>query len=193
MSVRLSRQSKIAIRLPGNQIAPTARLSILQGENPLNPLFTILHMNKIKQDRRQFNSFVWIVMSGTAGEKTNEVKGKRKRVNSSLTKSEYKELKKSAEKAGMTATLFLKKACFAYMGNKYIVPSGTNRLLQEIIILLRKAGNNLNQIATKSNTFKKLSIFDAKKAKGVLNNLEEQIKTKILNPHHDNQINVPQE
>ena len=78
MSVRLSRQSKIAIRLPGNQIAPTARLSILQGENPLNPLFTILHMNKIKQDRRQFNSFVWIVMSGTAGEKTNEVKGKRK-------------------------------------------------------------------------------------------------------------------
>ena len=112
-----------------------------------------------------------------------------KRVNCTLIRDEYEELSRQASKAGLKLTPYVKRAAFAYTKQEYVVPLRVEEDLQEIIWLLRSIGNNLNQLAAKANTLKQATIFDLKKAKKSVHELESIIKNFVRNPSKQRQSN----
>ena len=112
-----------------------------------------------------------------------------KRVNCTLIRDEYEELSRQASKAGLKLTPYVKRAAFAYTKQEYIVPQKVEEDLQEIIWLLRSIGNSLNQLAAKTNTLKRATIFDLKKAKKSVHELESIIKNFVRNPAKQKQSN----
>ena len=111
-----------------------------------------------------------------------EYKHRTKRVKCTLTRSEYMEMARHANKAGMKLTPFIKKAAMAYVRQEYIVPENQAEDLRKLVLLLRGIGNNLNQLAARSNTFKNTTMLDLMKAKKNLHNLETIIKKFVRNP-----------
>ena len=105
-----------------------------------------------------------------------------KRVNCTLTKKEYEELSRHANKAGLKPTPYIKKTALAYANHEYIVPKNIEADLLEVIWLLRNIGNSLNQLAARANTLKKTTVFDLMKAKKNIHDLETTIKNFVRNP-----------
>jgi predicted HNH restriction endonuclease len=68
----------------------------------------------------------------------------------------YKELQKEALKYSLSPNKLIVKQALAYKDGNYLVPSDTNKNLQQLIFLFRNIANNINQIAKQSNIFKKL-------------------------------------
>ena len=107
----------------------------------------------------------------------------RKRINCSLTKEEYKKILIHAKKADCKITSYFKKSAFAYFENQYILPKNSQKILQGFIFQLRGIGNNLNQIAKKTNRLKKVvNFFNLKKEMQKLHVLENAIQKFISNP-----------
>ena len=61
-----------------------------------------------------------------------------------LTNDEYALITELAKKAGKRRPTFIKECFFAYLESKPMISD--NPQLQEIIVLLRRYGNNLNQL-----------------------------------------------
>jgi len=97
-----------------------------------------------------------------------------KRVNVTLTNKEYSELKKSAEKFGITPTKMLKNLAFEHLDNQNKYPFEVQKSLKELVHILRGVGNNINQIARYTNTAKR--VWDEEKALKHLVFLEEQVQ-----------------
>jgi hypothetical protein len=104
---------------------------------------------------------------------------KRKRVNCSFTKQEYNQIVKHAKQVGLAPTAFLKQTVFAYLNQGIVIPKDINAHLNKITLELRKAGNNLNQIARKANTVKKATIFDLVSAKRILRDMEKKVENAL--------------
>jgi len=113
-----------------------------------------------------------------------------KRVNCTFSREEYELLSNAARRHGFKPTPFTKKAVIAYL-NREVFPSQKSRAdLQEIIYLLRNAGNNLNQLAARANKLKKATIFDLGKAKKILVSLEAEIKSALFNRRRTHDIEI---
>jgi hypothetical protein len=106
----------------------------------------------------------------------------KKRVKCTLEAGEYAQLAKQAIKTGDTPTAFLKKAAFAYLNKKYLVPQNIENSLEKLSGQIRKIGNNLNQIAARTNTLKKVSFGDLNQAKKELERLESAFERFIKEP-----------
>ena len=70
-----------------------------------------------------------------------------KKANVTLSVEEYKEFEKLALKEGLSVPEQIKRMAIAYKKKNYIVPKAHEEELQELILLLRNVGNNINQIA----------------------------------------------
>jgi hypothetical protein len=107
--------------------------------------------------------------------KTHKEKGKR--VSVTLTHQEYLQLKKSAKEQKQTPTKRLKELAFYSLNEKESIPIDTQESFSQFVHILRGIGNNINQMARYSNTFKKIQ--DEGKVLHHLQLLEEKIKTFI--------------
>lgn len=95
--------------------------------------------------------------------------------------NESKILEDYAKNKNMSATEFMKALIKAYQNNtEYILPK--ENMLRELIIEMRRIGNNINQIARFINTNKVLSLHDFKMLEKHLSRLEKQIATALTNP-----------
>lgn len=113
-----------------------------------------------------------------------------KRINCTLTKKEFAELKKHAKKTGCTPTKFLRLAAFAYTRQEFLLPTNLEEELHQVRWFIRNIADNINQIATHTNTIKNATIYDLKSAEKQVDDLETAICQRILNPplSHDRQI-----
>ena len=107
-----------------------------------------------------------------------EHKNPSKRVNVSLSKSEYFRLKKSAKEQKISPTKQLKNLAFIALDEQENYPVEIEKSLKELVHVLRGVGNNINQIARYSNTVKKA--WNEDKALQHLIFLEQEIQ-KFLN------------
>ena len=104
-------------------------------------------------------------------------KEKGKRVSVTLTHQEYLQLKKSAKKEKQTPTKRLKELAFNSLNEKENIPINVQESFSQFVHILRGVGNNINQMARHSHTFKKIQ--DEGKVLDHLQLLEEKIKTFI--------------
>lgn len=111
-----------------------------------------------------------------------EYRKNHKQVNCTLTKKEFRKLKKHAEKAGYTPTEYLCLAAFAYTEKKFLSPESLETELQRTRYLILNIADNINQIAHHTNRVKNATLFDLLKARKLVYDLEELIRKKILNP-----------
>jgi hypothetical protein len=107
---------------------------------------------------------------------------KKKTINCLLHEWQYKQIIQHAAKSGKKPTTYFRDAAMAYMAQKYVVPEDVNTSLKATIFQIRKIATNLNQIAKRTNTLQKLTLFDALKAKHAMLDLEDTIKSFIRNP-----------
>ena len=106
---------------------------------------------------------------------TRSVTG-RKRVNCSFNEQDFNKLIAFSKKSGRKPTAVLRETFFAYLGKDFILPEDLEKNLQKFTFQIRSIGNNLNQIARKTNKLKKAAnFFDLKKELARLHDLEESI------------------
>lgn len=70
----------------------------------------------------------------------------RKRVYGTLTKEEYAEIERRAEEAGRAVWTQIHAEAEAYARGEYLPPKEIEQRISELIVQLRRIGNNLNQI-----------------------------------------------
>lgn len=76
----------------------------------------------------------------------------RKRVFGTLTTEEYAEIERRAEEAGRAVWAQIHAEAEAYARGEYLPPKEVERRITELIVQLRRVGNNLNQIARELHT-----------------------------------------
>ena len=97
-----------------------------------------------------------------------------------FTLNEEKELREKAEKKKLSLKDYIKVAISTYDDGRFIVPG--DKKIQELILQIRKIGNNVNQLVRYINTNKKLDITDIQKLQKHLAEIEEKIKDLLENP-----------
>lgn len=102
------------------------------------------------------------------------------RVNCTLSKKEYKQLKNISEAQKISHTKLLKKLAFSLLEKrKYFSPSGEKNL-RGLILEIRKIGVNINQIAKHTNTFQKVGFPDLREVHKRLDELEKMLHEAII-------------
>lgn len=105
-----------------------------------------------------------------------EYKQRRKRIKCTFTPEEFKKIRKEADKAGLKASVYLKQACFALQTNKPLHSQELQESFNQTMPLLRNVANNINQIAHRVNTVKKVAFGDLLKTKKQVHELEKIIE-----------------
>lgn len=77
-----------------------------------------------------------------------------RRVSVTLTEAEYELLLRCAELDGQSPTTHLKRRAFEHMASRYAPPPDIRSKLDELVRVVRGIGNNVNQIARRSNDLK---------------------------------------
>lgn len=108
-----------------------------------------------------------------------ENKDKIKRVNLTLTVEEHKRLCRMAKAESKKPTGFLKELAFVSLEDRANYPLDVSSDLGELVLILRGIGNNINQIARHSNTFKK--VLDENEVLLNIKNMEDEIKKFLKN------------
>lgn len=103
-------------------------------------------------------------------------------LNVTLTKSEYRRLRKEAKVSGRKCTAFFREAAFAYLNQEYLVPERLDEALYALTYQLTAMGNNLNQIAKHVNTQRRASPEDLSAARSLLEHAEDLIDSFVRNP-----------
>lgn len=97
-----------------------------------------------------------------------------KRVNLTLTQTEYSYFKKIADRERVKVGKIIKTMALAQIGKTFYQPEEIQKKLDDLIFLIRNIANNLNQIARHSNTIK--IVLDENKVFTYIKNLEQSIK-----------------
>ncbi len=101
-------------------------------------------------------------------------KQRRRRVYGTLTPKQYQTLESRAKVAGRGVFQQLWQESQAYQQQRYLPSTTVERLHQELINQLRRIGNNVNQIAKHTNSFRRMvtqrQVFEQ------LQNLENLLK-----------------
>lgn len=73
------------------------------------------------------------------------------------------------------------KACvYAYVNQGFIIPD--NQQIQKLELLLRRIGNNVNQIARSANTFEEVEKENIQLMQNQINNLEAELSQQLRQP-----------
>lgn len=100
-----------------------------------------------------------------------------------LRTSEDEQVQKHAQYYGIKPTSFVRVATIAFMKGLKPLPRPVEKEIEKLKFLWSNTTNNLNQIAKRVNTLKKVTIFDLLEAKTKLNKLITQFETSIRNLH----------
>ena len=98
---------------------------------------------------------------------------RHRRINCRVSQREYDTITAAATKAGMPRATFIRAAAFAHIGGQFIVPPSVQEELAHLTAELRRMGNNLNQIARKTNTFQRATIIDLFRTRRILDRVED--------------------
>jgi hypothetical protein len=105
-----------------------------------------------------------------------------KRINSTLTKTEYATVKTRAARLHMKPTACFKALALAYSEQHYLVPANVEAKLEAVIALLRNIASNVNQVARQANQIGQVGLQDYLVLKEEVLTLEDKIKRAIRNP-----------
>ncbi len=106
-----------------------------------------------------------------------------------LSETQHRQLKTSAQRSGRTLTAYLRESAFAYMAERYLVPRDIEDSLSGAIMEFRAIGNNINQIAKHSNTQRRASLDDIKQSLELVRQLEKQVIRFCSHPsQHGHQV-----
>lgn len=122
-----------------------------------------LFLYKVAMDRREYQK-----------QYKEEYNKTVKRVNLTLTQTEYSYFKKIADREGVKVGKIIKTMALAQIGKTFYQPEEIQKKLDDLIFLIRNIANNLNQIARHSNTIK--IVLDENKVFTYIKNLEQSIK-----------------
>lgn len=96
-------------------------------------------------------------------------------------KPEDEQVQKHAHYYGIKPTSFVRVATIAFMKGLKPLPRPVEREIEKLKSLWSNATNNLNQIAKRVNTLKKVTIFDLLQAKITMKKLINQLEISIKN------------
>ena len=82
----------------------------------------------------------------------DRVRKTHKRVYGTLTNDEYAQFQQRAEEARRAVWTQIQKEAEAYARGEYLPPQQAENRIAELVLQLRRIGNNLNQIARQLNT-----------------------------------------
>ena len=105
-------------------------------------------------------------------------KEKTKRVNLTLSNSEYKAFKELANNESLPVASLIKKLASAYKNNLKYVSADKDSELKELIFLIRNIANNLNQLAFSNNALGQM--VDKFEVLAHIQQLEQAIKDFIV-------------
>lgn len=98
-----------------------------------------------------------------------------------MSLDEAKRFEGFANEKNMQLLEFIKSLLKAYQNNtEYILPK--ENMLKELILEMRKIGNNINQMARIINTNKTVGVYEIQHLQDRLSELEKVIVTSLINP-----------
>lgn len=103
-----------------------------------------------------------------------------RRVTCTLRHETYEKLIKRS--SGRKPAVFVRDAALAYLEQRYLVPADIERRLVTVTALIRNIAGNLNQIAAKTNTLQRVLLWDLKKARERVLELEDVIRRFVRYP-----------
>lgn len=98
------------------------------------------------------------------------------RVNCRLTPDEKRKLATAACAVGVPPATLLRMAGFAYLDQRFLLPPQIEDVLRSLIRETRRIGTNLNQIAAKANTLRRVTGGDLRTARKAVGEFEEQFR-----------------
>lgn len=105
-----------------------------------------------------------------------EYKERTRKVECTFRNQDYQKLSRQAQKAGFPASTYLKETYFAFEKKQPIHTQELQVSFNQTISLLRNVANNINQIAKKTNTLKKVAFGDLLQTKKQVHQLEKIIE-----------------
>lgn len=106
----------------------------------------------------------------------------RLRLNCTLPRTLYERIHRHARRAGRPPTSFLREAALAYLERRYLVPANLEQRLLDLTAVLRNVAGNINQLAAKANTLKRVTVFDLLSARRLVLFLEKSVKSFVRQP-----------
>ena len=103
-----------------------------------------------------------------------------RRVSATLSPDEYKQLQASAAGFDERVTTHLKRCALAHIESRYLVPPNIESRLDDLVVIMRGIGNNLNQLARHSNEMK--YFLDTKEVQLQLRRMDEEITRFVSTP-----------
>ncbi len=103
-----------------------------------------------------------------------------KRVNVTLDPQEFQEISTHAKKYGKKVTTHLKDCAIGYVRESYLVPPDIESRLDELVLILRGVGNNINQLARYSNEMR--YFLETEAVRSQVRKLEEEIRKFLTEP-----------
>lgn len=103
-----------------------------------------------------------------------------KRVEIVLSKSLWMKFSKAAKLHKMKLATFIKAAVLAYLDKTYLLPD--EGLLHDLLISMRRIGNNINQISRKVNQQDEVKLAMLNQMQVSLNDLEDRIEYALRSP-----------
>ena len=128
---------------------------------------------------------------------------RHRRINCRVSQREYDIITAASKQAGMPRATFIRAAALAHIEGQFIVPPSVQEGLAHLTAELRRMGNNLNQIARRTNTFQRATIIDLYRTRRILDRDEDLAVASISrsvpsgpepNPgFHGHQVSLSQE
>lgn len=106
-----------------------------------------------------------------------------RRVNVTLSASEYARILKSANGQNERVTTHLKTLSFAQLDSCYLVPLHLAENLDTLLAIMRGIGNNINQLARHSNEMR--YFLDTDEVRLQLKRMDEEVQRFITQPTPD--------
>ncbi|MCW8923898.1 MAG: plasmid mobilization relaxosome protein MobC [Gammaproteobacteria bacterium] len=104
-------------------------------------------------------------------------KAQAKRVNLTLSKSEYRDFTRAANTDNTKITSFIKELALAGLENRAHIPDELQEELKTLRFAVHNIANNVNQIAHHSNMVKNMTLSDENNLLHYLKQLDEVIRS----------------
>lgn len=126
--------------------------------------------------KEKYNAYMKDYMQEYRRNQTDDSKAENsKRINVTVTPQEYADLQKSAKANNRSLSGEVKSLAFIALYERDNYPLDVSASLSELTRVLRGIGNNINQIARHSNSFKRVT--EEKEILLQLRYLEDSVKT----------------
>lgn len=103
-----------------------------------------------------------------------------RRVNVTLSPTEYARLKEQADIHQERVTTHLKRCAFSYIDSSYLLPPDIADRLDSLLGIMRGIGNNLNQLARHSNEMR--YFLDTESVRLQLKRMDEEVRRFVAEP-----------